>query len=127
MEFIHANPRCRCMRCRASGLMAPAVLITLGVLFLLQETGTKSFDQTWPLLLIVIGLVLIVKRSAPAEGHVERGYEAYAMAQQQPPAPSAPVVTPPPGPNAGQLPPAPDSQGGPYDGIGGGGEEAHHG
>jgi hypothetical protein len=120
MEFIHANPRCRCMRCRVSGLMVPAVLITLGLLFLLQETGVKHFNQTWPLVLIVIGVVQIVKRSAPSDEHVERGYEAYAMAQQQ--SPSA-VVTPPPVPSAGQLPPPSNSHGSTNDGI----EEAHNG
>lgn len=125
MEFIHANPRCHCMRCRVSGLMAPAVLITLGLLFLLQETGVKHFDQTWPLLLIVIGAVLIIKRSAPAEGHVERGYEAYMMAQQQA-APAAPVVTPAPVPKAGELPPPSDSHG-VSNGEVGGVEEAHNG
>jgi hypothetical protein len=100
--------------------MAPAVLITLGLLFLLQETGVKRFDQTWPLLLIVIGVVQIVKRSAPTDEHVERGYEAYAMAGQQP---TSPVVTPPPPPSAGQLPPASNSNGSPNGGI----EEAHNG
>jgi hypothetical protein len=96
--------------------MAPTVLITMGLLFLLQETGVKHFNQTWPLLLIVIGAVQIMKRSAPAEGHVERGYEAYAMAQQSS-APTASVVTPASAPRAGELPPPSDSNG----------EEAHNG
>ena len=125
MEFMYANPRCHCMRCRASELMAPAVLITLGILFLLQETSVKHFDQTWPLVLIVVGVVQIMKRTAPAKGHVERGYEAYAM-MPQPPVPSGPVGTPPPAPNAGQLPPASDSHSGPNDQVGGVGE-AHNG
>ncbi|HEX8926863.1 MAG TPA: DUF5668 domain-containing protein, partial [Terriglobales bacterium] len=94
--------------------MAPAVLITLGILFLLQETGVSHFNQTWPLLFIVIGVVQIVKRSAPTEAHVERGYEAYMAAQQQAAA-RGPVVTPTPAPNAGELPPPSSS------------EEAHNG
>ena len=125
MEFIHVNPRCHCLRCRASGLMAPVVLITLGLLFLMQETGVKHFDQTWPLVLIVIGVVQIMKRSAPADGHVERGYEAYAM-MPQPQPPTGPVVTPPPAPKAGQLPPASNSSR-TSEGSVNGAEEAHNG
>jgi len=47
------NPYCACPRCRAHGYMGPAVLITLGVLFLLSEitaTYWLNFDRTWPAL-----------------------------------------------------------------------------
>jgi hypothetical protein len=110
MEYFHSNPRCGCLRCRLAGLMAPTVLITLGILFLLQEVGVRHFNQTWPILLIVIGLALILKRSASTEGHVERGYETYAMPAPPPQPPAAPTVTPTPTPKAGDLPPASGSQ-----------------
>ena len=58
-------------------IMGPAVLITLGVLFLLAQvsyTYWLNFDRTWPALLIVIGLVLFLRHSAPMNGHVPREY-----------------------------------------------------
>jgi hypothetical protein len=57
--------------------MGPAVLITLGVLFLLAQVSSTywlSFDRTWPALLIVIGLVSFLRHSAPIDGHVPREY-----------------------------------------------------
>ena len=38
------NPYCSCGRCRAHGFMGPAVLITLGVLFLLDQLGHTRLD-----------------------------------------------------------------------------------
>lgn len=95
MSYYSCNPRCRCGRCRMAGMMGPAVLITLGVLFLLQETNfgwTWGFHRTWPILLIVIGIVKVLQYTAPIEGHIPVGY-----------IPQAPIVTPPPVPPAGSL------------------------
>jgi hypothetical protein len=50
--------------------MGAAILITLGVLFLLDEFSRLRFDDSWPALLIVIGLVLYLGRSASTEGHI---------------------------------------------------------
>ena len=38
------NPYCSCARCRAHGYMGPAVLITMGVLFLLDQMGRIALD-----------------------------------------------------------------------------------
>ena len=49
-----------------SGLRAikgPIILITLGVLFALQSFNIYGFDQTWPVLLIVIGLLSLFGRA----------------------------------------------------------------
>ena len=62
---------CPCARCRTRGLMGAAVLITLGVLFLLQEFWIIRFDQSWPVLLLVIGAMMLLGRTASAEGHVQ--------------------------------------------------------
>lgn len=43
-------------------LMAPILLITIGVLFLLDELGDWGFSRTWPIILIVIGAVKIFER-----------------------------------------------------------------
>ena len=96
MSYYSCNPRCRCGRCRMGGMMGPAVLITLGILFLIQQwdwSWNYGFHKTWPILLIVIGIVKILQYTAPTEGHVPVGYFG-----------QAPVVTPPPVPPAGSLP-----------------------
>jgi len=75
-----------------STMMGPAILITLGVLFLLQQTNwgwSWGFHRTWPVLLIVIGIIKVLQYTAPIEGHVPVGYIA-----------PAPIVTPPPAPPA---------------------------
>jgi hypothetical protein len=64
--------RCHCARCTIRGLLGPAVVITIGVLFLLQETrgGSLGFDNTYPFILIVIGAFLLASSLAPSEGHI---------------------------------------------------------
>lgn len=124
------NPYCGCARCRAHGYLGPAVLITLGVLFLLAQVSSTywlEFDRTWPALLIVIGLMLFLRHSAPIDGHVPREYGAvppanvgygqppygqppygqapYGQAPYgQAPGASGPVVTPAPIQPGGNLP-----------------------
>jgi len=65
--------RCRCPRCTIRGLMGPAVLITVGVLFLLHEVRGDIFDfsNTYPFILIVIGVILLAAALAPMDGHVD--------------------------------------------------------
>jgi hypothetical protein len=96
--------------------MGPVVLITIGVLCLLDQLGHShwmEFDSTWPALLIVIGLVMFLQHNASAEGHVPREYAGMVQpgapgqpaplgAQGYPPSP--PVITAPPVPPAGQIP-----------------------
>jgi len=102
------NPHCSCGRCRAHGLMGPAVLITLGVLFLLDQiTHVRwlDFSSTWPAFLIVIGLVMFLEHNASAAGHVPRNYVAMPPAAPgYPPPPPQPLA--PPAPPASQNPPA---------------------
>lgn len=56
---------------RRRSLMGPAVLLTLGALFLAQSVGRLRFARSFPLLLIVIGIVLLWQRASrgalPAE------------------------------------------------------------
>jgi hypothetical protein len=71
--------------------MGAAVLITLGVLFLLQELWIFPFGRSFPVLFIVIGVVMYLSRSASTEGHIE-------PYQPQPPAgppPPPPAINPP--------------------------------
>lgn len=75
--------------------MGPAVLITVGVLFLLHEMRGDIFDfsNTYPFILIVIGAILLASSLAPMDGHVDSTV-------------AAPPAVPPaaPGPAQNSLP-----------------------
>ena len=59
-----------CTRCRSRGLMGPAILITVGVLFLIpQFVHRLDFGDLWPIILIVIGAVKLFEYGASTEGH----------------------------------------------------------
>jgi hypothetical protein len=92
----HYRNGCTCERCKMRGLMGPAILVTLGVLLLLSELHVVAFAYTWPVLLIVIGVVRILQSNASMEGHVS-DYVVY------PGYPVAPPATPPAGSNQGQV------------------------
>ena len=70
-DYYVRNRNCHCPRCMAYWLMGPTILITIGVLFLLEQLHVAPFGRTFPILLIVIGLVKIAQRSAPDMGHVQ--------------------------------------------------------
>ena len=81
------HPRCRCPRCTIRALVGPAVIVTVGVLFLLQQMrgGYFDFSNTYPVILVVIGAILLASSLAPMDGHINVN------------APSAnPPVAPPP-------------------------------
>lgn len=71
-SFYTPNPMCGCAACRLRGLMGPMLLITLGILFMLQMMSYRwTFDETWPILLIVAGAVKLIQRLAPTTGHID--------------------------------------------------------
>jgi hypothetical protein len=78
--------RCQCERCRTRRLMGPAILVTLGVLFLLDNVSRVGFGRTWPAILLVIGVVKLVQSNASSNGHIG------------PLPPSVPSAPPPPAP-----------------------------
>jgi|SRR5208283_1860062 len=84
--------KCRCQSCTIRGLTGPAIVITIGVLFLLHETqgGRLDFQNTWPVILLVIGLLQLASAFASREGH----------ADPQPPMPAVPTAPAPPAPPA---------------------------
>ncbi|HET9402345.1 MAG TPA: DUF5668 domain-containing protein [Candidatus Acidoferrales bacterium] len=86
---------CNCARCRVRGLTGPAVLITIGVLFLVDRSNWDwGFHRTWPVILLVIGAIKLAESMASTEGHV--GYPPPPQASSNPPQP--PYVPPPPPP-----------------------------
>jgi hypothetical protein len=79
------RPQCLCERCRMRRLMGPAILVTLGVIFQLDEVTRFDFWRTWPAILLVIGVVKLVQSNASYAGHVG-------------PLPPGPGMSPPPVP-----------------------------
>ncbi len=61
---------CQCGRCRARRLMGPAMLLTIGVLFLIESLHVANFGRTWPVILLVIGGVKLLQANASFDGHV---------------------------------------------------------
>ena len=87
--------RCRCHRCTIRGLMGPAVIITIGMLFLLHEVRGDVFDfsKTYPFILIVIGAILLGSSMAAMDGHIDSTTPPPAV----PPATSGPAQNSLPG------------------------------
>ena len=97
-----SNPaRCTCPRCSIRNLMGPAVVTTIGVLFLLSELGNGYFHigHTYPVLFMVMGAILLASSLASMDGHVDP-----AVPAMPPPVNPAPPAAPPPysNPYAGQ-------------------------
>jgi len=75
------------------------MIITTGVLWLLDSNHWLDFDQTWPVYLLVIGAVILAGRTASVEGHVQPGGPPAMVVQPQTPPPSwsgAGTAPPPP-------------------------------
>jgi hypothetical protein len=50
--------------------MGPAMLVTLGILFLLDSVSRIGFGRTWPAILLVIGVVKLMQSNASSSGHI---------------------------------------------------------
>jgi hypothetical protein len=61
---------CGCARCRSRKIMGPAMLVTIGVLFLLENLHVVNFHRTWPVILLVVGAVKLLQGSASAADHI---------------------------------------------------------
>ncbi len=99
---------CQCARCRTRRLMGPAVMFTIGVLFLLQnlDVGHLHFGRTWPVILLVVGAVKLLQGSASLEGHIPPpGAGANPPGGTIPPMPGPMAPAPPVSP-AQPVPPA---------------------
>ncbi len=102
--------------------MGPAVLITLGLLFLAANYSDWGFERTWPVILIVIGLIKVVRYLIGDSGHVNPGqYVPYGTPYGQYPPPYAGYQPPVAAPVA---PPAPEA---PKPENGSAGSEVNHG
>jgi hypothetical protein len=72
-------------------IKGPVMLITVGVLFALDNFTPFSFDRTWPVLLVIAG-ILSLGRGPRLHGRLR--YQA----KWGPPRPFGPPVPPPPAP-----------------------------
>jgi hypothetical protein len=86
------NCRCKCPRCTIRSLRGPAVVITLGVLFLLDQMRGDyfSFHHTWPVILLVLGVVSLASSLAPMDGHIEQPMNT-PVGNVPPPPPQGPL------------------------------------
>lgn len=76
-------------RSLVTALRGPVTLITLGVLFALNNFTPWGFNQTWPVLLIVFGLMSLMRRAVAPPQPYPSG------PAPQPPYQAAPPYTPP--------------------------------
>ena len=101
------------------------ILILIGVLALLNQWNIMRWDTSWPLILIVIGLLMVLERSvwtADVRARQEEQEYAASTGAYRPGQPyggvaGGPTWTAPPTPNVGSgpfvqsSPPAPDDPG----------------
>jgi len=90
MDNYSRNRDCGCPRCWSGRITGGAMMVTVGALFLLSEFSRWDFGDTWPVLLIVLGLIQVYRYSASTEGHLPPG---------APPSPP-----PPPASDSSQVP-----------------------
>ncbi|HTC50176.1 MAG TPA: DUF5668 domain-containing protein [Candidatus Aquilonibacter sp.] len=92
---------CQCDRCRMRRLIGPAILITIGILFLLQSLNVVDFDRTWPAILLVIGVVKLLQSNASLAGH--NGVFPPVATVVAPPAAPPPPPSDPGTPSSGEV------------------------
>ena len=103
-------------------IRGPITLITVGVLFALNNFTPYSFDKTWPVLLIVFGLLSLLRRGMepiaplpppvqpyppPVYAYPAQGSYAQSTYTQPPPAKGGFGASAPRAADPGQAPPPP--------------------
>jgi Domain of unknown function (DUF5668)/B-box zinc finger len=63
--WIGSNSRSRDRAYRMRGLTGPVVLITVGVLSLIESLDGPHWHRTWPVLLLAIGITKLLEHQAP--------------------------------------------------------------
>ena len=87
-------------------IRGPVILITIGTLFAVDNFLNIGFDRTWPVLIIIIGIMKLLEHgNAPAPAPYQSHQQPYqAPYQSQPPYSQTPPPPPPP-PPAAPMPP----------------------
>jgi hypothetical protein len=68
--------------CLIRAVRGPLLLITLGVLLMLQRTTEFHFSQSWPVFIIVLGVLKLAERAA-----LQAGVRAQSVPPPPPPPP----------------------------------------
>ena len=99
---MSAQVRCHCQSCSLRSLTGPALVIAIGILLMLHQVhgGALSFENTWPIVLIVIGVLYLGSSLASREGHIEAPVAGVPPAV--PPGTVPPSAAPPESPYTGQ-------------------------
>ncbi|HWY21301.1 MAG TPA: DUF5668 domain-containing protein [Candidatus Acidoferrum sp.] len=97
-NYERSHRICGCGRCSTRWLMGPAMVVTTGILLLLNSTDKADLGRTWPAWILVIGVVKLVQSSASSTGHVG-------------PLPPGPPSAAPPSPPPSTSNPGPTSSG----------------
>jgi hypothetical protein len=96
-NYERAQRVCGCARCTTRCLMGPAMVLTTGLIFLLDSMNIASVDRTWPAWLLAVGIVKLLQSSASSAGHV-------GPLPPAPPAVAPPMPQPPPPSDPGSAP-----------------------
>lgn len=73
-------------------IQGPAMLLTFGVCALLDQWDILNFGRSWPLYLIVLGVIKLAQRAALAIAAPPPAYPGYAGYQPVAGAPAAPAA-----------------------------------
>src|SRR6202051_4623564 len=99
-NWERAKRTCSCGRCSTRCLMGPAMVLTTGILFMLQSLNIAGLDRTWPAWMLVVGVVKLLQSNASSEGHVGPLPESSRAAGPMPPAAPVPPAPATPDPGA---------------------------
>ncbi|QNI31080.1 hypothetical protein H7849_18510 [Alloacidobacterium dinghuense] len=72
-------------------ITGPAMLLTFGICALMDQWGVLNFGRSWPLYLIVLGVIKLAQRAALATAEppqYQPGYAGYPPAAGPTPAPA---------------------------------------
>jgi hypothetical protein len=71
-NYERSRQICECGRCSTRWLMGPALVLTTGVLLLLETLDVRNagLEHTWPAWILVVGIVKLLQSSASSAGHV---------------------------------------------------------
>jgi len=76
----------------------PVMLITVGSLFALDHMGQVGFERTWPLLIIIFGVLKLLERTGEAAQPPTYPPPPYSGPTPPPTYPGSTGATPPGGP-----------------------------
>ncbi|HXM67359.1 MAG TPA: DUF5668 domain-containing protein [Candidatus Acidoferrum sp.] len=100
-NYERTRQRCGCGRCSTRCLMGPAMVLTTGILFMLESLHIAALDRTWPAWILVVGVVKLLQSNASSEGHV--GPLPGAPPAIGPTPPTPPAATDPGATSSGEV------------------------